>query len=204
MGEETVDQVERYVLRSEPLATTAAEISRELDLAKPDVLTALRTLEHMGRVESKETGAHSIAWWHTDRVKPVPPEHPAEHPDQAGFTEMIEERAPEYTRDRVDRDLELVDDVDDDLESALASWNPGRNVQERRERKRAGIEVLRWLRDDGEVSRRDVVDELYSELAIGDQSEDTFWRRVAKPALSNAADSGFVDASGRTYKWVGA
>lgn len=91
---ELVEEVEATLLRHDPVVSTGAELSRELDESKPAVLEALRILEYNDAAESASTGANAVAWWHAERVVPAPPEDPAEHPDQSGF----EDHAPREPR----------------------------------------------------------------------------------------------------------
>jgi len=237
MPTERLDRIERAILHHPDPVVSAPELASvdELeDLARRQVLDELRLLERAGDVGSKKVGGNAVAWYHRERVNPAPPRDPADHPDQRGLAETAAQRAhnaregdversglhEECNDDPVDgadrdRDLdrdqergELVDEIDADLERALGSWDPGRTRQERRERRRIGVAVLRWLRDrnDGkppEVTRADAVAELFDELALEGQSEDTWWRKCARPALNHAAESGLVDASGRTYEWIG-
>lgn len=215
MQPDRLERVEREILHHSDPVVTAPELADELeDMNRRDVLDDLRLLERSGSVESKPTGANAVAWWHTERVKPAPPRSPADHPDQLGFTDAAERLRDQDADDRdvdaehldADRDARpQLESLEPDLEDALAGWSPGRDSQQRRERRAAGVEVLRWLRDQPPVEhyRSDVVDALADQLALEGQSADTWWRKVARPALQHAAEAGLVDDSGRSYRWTG-
>jgi hypothetical protein len=62
------------------------------------------------------------------------------------------------------------------------------------------------LRDRGDpVTRSDIVDELSGDASVDGQSEDTWWRKTARPAIAKARDADLVTYhNGRkTYHWVG-
>lgn len=101
-----------------------------------------------------------------------------------------------------------VDATDDPLAAALESWSPGRDRDERAERRALGRDVLEWLRErDGHVSRSDITDALYPNLAVDpdEQSADTWWRKIARPALQAARDAGLVEyrEGYHDYRWIG-
>lgn len=196
-----LDAVEDALLRADPHVATAPEIAETLldetsqldSVADPrrEVYADLRLLERSGVVDSTETGSRSRAWWHIDRVRP-----PARHD--------VSEHTPE-PEPAVDADHDVDDDPSDVIDDALSDWRPGRSQNERASRRAAGVAVLEWLRDrdDGPVSREDVVRDTYPDLAPDDQSSDTYWRKTARAAFTQAADSGLVDDDGRTYEWLG-
>lgn len=98
--------------------------------------------------------------------------------------------------------------ADDPLAAALESCSPGRDREERAERRALGREVLEWLRErDDHVSRSDFEEALYPDLAVDPdaQSADAWWRRLARPALQAAADAGLVEyrEGHHDYRWVG-
>lgn len=207
MKDSRLDKVEKELLHHPDPVVKTTELAEELEgVGRRDVLDDLRLLEREGTAVSKSIGASAVAWWHVDRVVPAPPRDPADHPDQRGLAETTRAhnaRVSESTGSGSTFPNDgLSDGVNGDIEAALEGWDPGRSSQERRERRRVGAEVLRWLRDVGQpVSRSDVVTALYDTHSFDGQSEDAWWRKVARPALKCAAENGYVDDSGRKYGW---
>ena len=188
-----LDVVEDAILRADPPVVTAPELAEIVleesgvldDVGDPrrEVLSDLSILERDGVVESKRTGAHARAWWHTERVV-APPRDDVDQRDRESQLDAIES--------------------DPDLEEVLDGWDPGRSPEERRERLDAGLAVLEWLRDRGEpVSRADVIRSTHDELAPTGQSEDSYWRKTAREAFQRAAEKGLVEIDGRRYLWSG-
>lgn len=98
--------------------------------------------------------------------------------------------------------------VSDDLDGLLEDWNPGRTREEREQRRALGRQVLEWVREtEGHVSASDIKDALYPDLATDaeEQSEDTWWRKIARPALQAAVDDGLAEYRDgyHDYRWVG-
>lgn len=133
---------------------------------------------------------------------------------EARLEELEEEAIQEDLAADVDpepeqRDLQedLAVDDGDVVEELLDDWKPGRSQEEREERKDVGRAALELLIDDGgELERADFVDELLPEYDVEDQSEDTWWRKSARPAVTRAVDAGLVErhhGPPHTYEWVG-
>lgn len=219
---ERLDAVEDAILRADPPVVTAPEIA-EIVLEETDVYDDvgdprreayddLSLLERSGDVASKETGAHSRAWWHTDRVLDPPPRDdldldadpdddipPSYSPGERLADDLDRDRELEYTSD-----VDDVDETDPVLEDALDDWRPGRSREERVERVDSGLAVLEWLRDrGGAVRRADVLAETYDELAPASQSKDSYWRKTARPALQHAEDADLVRIESKEYEWLG-
>lgn len=92
------------------------------------------------------------------------------------------------------------------LEELLAGWSPGRDREEREQRRTLGRQVLEWLQEtEGYVSAADVKDALYPGLAYADESADTWWRKVARPPVQAAVDAGLAEyrEGYHDYRWLG-
>jgi hypothetical protein len=93
----------------------------------------------------------------------------------------------------------------DVLDGILEGW-PEPPAQKRGARRRAGRRVLKFLRDrDSGVTRSDIVNELADDVPVPNQSNDTWWRKSALPALKRARDDNavkFVEGS-KLWRWVG-
>ncbi|WP_152421231.1 hypothetical protein [Natronolimnohabitans innermongolicus] len=203
MKNDRLDRVEAAILHYPDPVVTAPELATHddlEDLERRQVLDELRLLERAGDVESKKVGANAVAWWHVDRVTPAPPRDPADHPDQCELEETVDVGG---RRDRVDGAGHL-EESDDELSAALEGWRPGRNREERRERREIGRAALEWLRSEsGARTRSDFVNALFESTSLDGQQEKTWWVRVVRPALDHASESGFVNGSTRTYEWIG-
>jgi len=193
-----VDDVADAIRSAEPHVTTGAELARELDEPKQDVLQALRTLEHVGDVASKETGANAIAWWATERVSP-----PTDHSDD----ELALGDQEDEPSDDVDGPSEPVPpidvDADETIDEVIQNWRPGRSADERGKRRREGREALMWLRSTGDpATATDFAEALYDDDS--EPSEDTWWRTWIRPALKQAVEANLVEYShGRhEYEWT--
>lgn len=217
---DSLDVVEDVIRSAESPVVTAPEVAEAVvetgsvydDVADPrrEAYADLELLERAGAVDSKQTGAHARAWWHTDRVRPAPDDHTDAEP--------VATDAPTPSIETPDEPAELEDlDATDmstdarnsngtgasDLEAALDGWRPGRSRAERLERVDVGVQLLEWLREqERAVRREDVLAETYDGLAIEGQSEDAYWRRTARPALKHAADEKLVSIDGRDYRWI--
>jgi hypothetical protein len=72
-GDVSLDEVEAALLTHPEPVVTVSDLTDELDCSDRHMLTLLRSLEYAGTVQSKQTGARAIAWWHTARVRsPLP------------------------------------------------------------------------------------------------------------------------------------
>ena len=209
MSEVDLEDVEAAMLRHEDPVVTAGELAEELPCSSRHVLDFLRLLERAGDVESKQTGARAVAWWHVERVLParVPPEeHPAqssldassglvdfserlEHPGEIDFEERLAQR------ENVDDDAGHQEESDDDdLVDELTDVEfPSSRTREE------CIEVVRaardYLRDVPSASMRDFVNDVLPEHPIGyevvtlDEGEryrGAWWRKVVRPGLEAA------------------
>lgn len=93
------------------------------------------------------------------------------------------------------------------LDDVLDEWSPGRTPGEREERRAVGRAVLEWLREDGGPASGSVFrDALLPEHAIEGQSETTWWRKTARPALKAAVDADLVEyrEGHHDYVWTAA
>lgn len=215
---ERLEAVEDAILRADPPVVTAPEIA-EVVLEESSVydsvgdprreaLADLSLLERSATVASKRTGARARAFWHTDRVRPPPTpvdEISTDADPALDAVDRPEPRQPDAVRvDHAGDAPGRARDVDDELEAALAEWDPGRSREERLERVEAGVAALEWLRrQPGPVRRADVVAETFDELAPGEQNEDAYWRKSVRPAYQHAADAGLVEIEGKSYEWTG-
>jgi len=74
------------------------------------------------------------------------------------------------------------------------------------ERAAIGSVALSWLQSrDGTVTASDFKAALYQQHQLEDESEDTWWRKNARPAITAARDADLVDFHGgkKTYEFVG-
>lgn len=193
---ELVEEVRRRVESHEPLVTTAAKLSRELDEPVPDVLAALRTLEHTGDVASAETGANAIAWWSTSRALPPNPT-PADHPDQGSLTDVAEDAdsadgveeadregaedtGADSERARASHDVEDDDGDDSDELAARVRTRLEHSNPKKRHAKRATLDVWRLLREHGSMRTADLKAELWEEYADHYGSERAMWESLSR------------------------
>ncbi len=209
MATDRLDAIEAEVKHHEDPVVSTREIVDAIDddVSRRTVLDDLRLLERADAVESKQTGAHAVAWWHVDRVTPAPPRSPADHPDQADLEDVAgdEDRdVQEGEPDEVDRvDGEELNRLGEMFADALDGWRPGRDLSEQAERREIGRKALDWLRDQEEdVRRQDVVAALYEATSVDGQGEDAWWRRTVRPAFKNALEQGYVENPGRRWRWV--
>jgi len=74
------------------------------------------------------------------------------------------------------------------------------------ERAAIGSVALSWLQSrDEPVTASDFKQALYESHQLDDESADTWWRKNARPAITEARDAGLVEYHDgkKTYRWVG-
>lgn len=176
-GGESYDDVVRRLLKE----------SRQLP--EPDIVDELREdlAARDARLDRLEDGLNR-ALDRVDELEDVVDQEPSD----GGIREVRkgvlddEERGRDQEPGGADRDV----DVDDVLEG----WLPGRNDEERRERRAAGRTALAWaLEQRAPVTAKRAKDELLPEHGLDDQSADTWWRKVARPALQRAVDAELLE-----------
>lgn len=177
---------------------TAPEIADHLDASRRTVHDRLRLLQASGDVESHEI-ARGRGWWATDLVHVGISKTPADSADARSTTRAS--RARESGAGSAHADAT-------EIEKALMAWTPGRNENDRRRRRQSGKRILEWLRDHApeRYQGQHIRSELADDLALDNQSPNTWWKKIALPALKHAADYGLVEyrEGHYDYRWTGA
>lgn len=90
------------------------------------------------------------------------------------------------------------------IEEITHVWEPGRNAEEREERRRNGRKILQWLREqEHAATKQDFIDDLHPQYCDAGAGQDSWWRRQVRPLLETAAEDGLVEERGRTWVWTG-
>ena len=181
---------------AEPLTT--AEVADAVGIAQRTALNKLNRLVDRGELATKKVGARARVWWIPADVQGA---------READATDSSTE-PPDRPGDAVEtRDGAHSGDVNPAaIDGVLEAWRPGRSADEREERRTVGRAVLAWLRDQEEpASATEFKEALYDEHGIEGQSPDTWWKKVARPALQEAEAAGLVtyEHGRHEYRWVG-
>lgn len=181
----TLDDVADALLGLDDPVAKAGEVADTVDCSRRHALDLLRLLERNGDVESKQIGGRAVAWWHTDRVLPArtPGEASEERrgtDPQRGESPDIDdsEPAPDLDDDRADAESQLAvtdAEIRQAVERAADHWDDAPDRHDAR--KQAAEAALRLIRDEGPLSRSDVIDALYADHSVDGQSERTWWRK---------------------------
>lgn len=165
--------------------------------------TARRKLEELyerGDVDRRKA-ARRVIYWRAEEAPPAAPgDEPAASTDADAEAETPTTESAELTSGVTDR---TAPPATDDL---LARWDPGRDREEREDRRVIGRQVLEWFREtEGYVSAADVKAVHYPELTYGDESADTWWRKLGRPPLKAAVDAGLAEyrEGYHDYWWLG-
>jgi len=170
-NEEAVIDVMEEENKANPL-----RIREQTGLGKGDINTALTRLTSAGWVRKITRGLYEFV----DDPRTESTEQTASH----------SESGPEYTT------------PSGGVEEALEGWKPGQGGEDTRMRREVGQQVLRWLEEhDGGARKSAFVDALYEETHLSGQNSDSWWETTARAALQYAAESGYVDDSGKKYRW---
>jgi len=164
--------------------------------------TARRKLEELyerGDVDRRKA-ARRVIYWRAEETAPASPDdEPAAGTDADAEAETPTTESAEPTDGVTDRTAPRADDL-------LAEWDPGRDREEREDRRAIGRQVLEWFREtEGYVSAADVKATLYPDLAYADESADTWWRKLGRPPLKAAVDAGLAEyrEGYHDYRWLG-
>lgn len=195
---ELVEEVEQTLLEHDPVVTTGAELSRELDESKAKIFDALQVLEYTGAAEYTSTGANSVAWWHTDRITPPPGQHPAEQ-ELDGLLEEIDDDQDDPVGE-VDQDP--LDGIEEHVRHALPTrGKSAEDVDAMLGAVRAAIEYIQEYREAGE---QDLERALYDEHSGPYGTEMSWYKRMLKPGLKaaiEADDLGLAAPESAGEKW---
>ena len=220
MTEVDLDDVESAMLRHDDPVVTAGDLADDLPCSSRHVLDLLRLLERAGDVESKQTGARAVAWYHVDRVRP--PIYPVdEHPDQAALDEAagptraeeisheVEQRdeavtAPARARGEevvdVDQEASAGDQEDVDEREQLRDALSGRGDTLER-RVDAVLRAREWLRENGPATKREVVSQLFDPETATYAVEDSWWERLVMAGWKALDDIEAPQAASPHAKW---
>jgi hypothetical protein len=218
--DDVLDALRAQVAEHDAPVATSAQVADRLDRERRRVLEDLRVLDRAGDVGSMKAGARARVWWpvrddsggcgYDDSAQvTVNDESHEDGPRATGTprpTDDTAEGSGGVTAEYRDEAALADQSPHDVVEDALADFEAGRTRDEREARQASARAALGWLQQHGRpASRADFVAEAYPEHGLDSQGEDTWWRKVARPALKCAADHGFVetDSSGRKYRWTG-
>jgi hypothetical protein len=179
---ELVEKVEETLLQADPLVTTGAELSRELDKKKSRIFDALRVLEYNGDAANTSTGANAVAWWHTDRV--VPPGGPGAA--REGLFEDMS-RPSVDDADPVASD-DLLEDVEEHVRHALPTR--GKSPDDVDAMLDAVRAALKYILEYEEAGQQDLERALYDDHSGPYGSTNSWYKRMLKPGLRAAIESG--------------
>lgn len=180
--------IEDAMRRAESPVLSAPQIAERIGKSSEWVRQHLMLLEREGAVGRQDVGARATAWWHRDRVcDPIVP--PAEHPDQSGLQEAVEQRGDQEDSDDRDGRRDVVA-AQTPESAARAVEVPGQGAKA--ERRREAVErVLAALRDRGPLD----ADELRSigfEDGVGYADRQSMWKNCLSPALGELRDREIV------------
>lgn len=111
----------------------------------------------------------------------------------------------ELEDDDEEQDAEDSTRARDAIDDALSGWTPGTAGADRQRRREIGRTVLETLRGNGPMSASDFKRELLPAELVDDEKPDSWWDRVALPALNEAKDAGVVEYQHgkHVYEWRG-
>lgn len=191
---EVRNALEEMVDQNDAPVATAPQIADRIDMDRRRVHERLKMLEVADAAGSMEVGARARVWWPADEDESTDERPTAPAAERARSTTPPSDGARERASDSPDADAD-----------ALDGWEPGRTQQDRSDRLAVGRELLAWLGEHGPAQRADVLEA--REDVDGDRddvTDDAWWRRLARPALKQAAENGYVDVeNGRVYEWTG-
>lgn len=198
------DVAEEMLAHPSPVVT-AGDLAAELDCSPRHALNLLRGLEAADVVESRETGARAVAWWHRDRVRPPNPdshddaERDAHEPRPVGETH----RDTHPDRDGGGGREQHDDEVREAVARAAEYWEDDDRLDDRRE---AALAVLDAVRESEHgLTKSEILDRFADEYAVEGQSEGTWWRRNlaegAEDADAPAPLQLVAEYSRGTHKW---
>jgi hypothetical protein len=84
---------------------------------------------------------------------------------------------------------------EDDLASILDGWRPGRSREEREARLASAEAVLEYVREEGLVTRADLLEDVYPEHGVESQSDETWWRTTARGQIDEGTGRGDTESS---------
>jgi len=181
--------------RAEPL--TASDVVDEMDIARRTAHNKLNALTERGVLETKKVGARGRVWWTPIRDSRDVHSKGVERSEPEGGRSY--ERTPEPAENE-----QQARETDATLDDALEGWKPGNGAKDTERRREIGRQALEWLREQPTpVQKADFESALYERTSLEDQGAKSWWVRVVRPGLDNAAEREYVDSSGRTYEWIG-
>jgi hypothetical protein len=195
-----IHEVERALLRARPAVVTAPQIADELDCSSEHVRQHLSALEAVEKAESLSAGARAKVYWHPSRTTP-PEQPPEDHPDQARLDHDpsggVEERGDQ------EASSDDQDDGQDDPVATLDLPGSGETLERRRDAVRA---CLQYLRREGSATKKEFIDNVFSENPAGYQSSGGWWNAIGAGVreVAEQRDELVAPSEGsRTYERVG-
>lgn len=185
-------EAETAMLEHPDPVVTAGELAEEMGCSSRHALDLLRSLEHVGDVESKDVGARAVAWWHVDRVRSPRTTQPqgdeerrvsegttVESPSEAHTAREKEQSKPPTESEIRDEVWEIVDEV-------ASGWEEDSRLENRR---LAAATALQYAIDHQGVGKSsDVLEEIREKYPVEGQNEETYWRQNIRDILQKVGE----------------
>lgn len=203
-----LDAVERAIREHHDPVVTAGELAEPLDCSSRHILDLLRLLERSGAVESKQTGARAVAWWHVERVRP-PRSHEGtmnEQPtnDEGAANERQgndvvrpTEPASESPTEPEENEIDTTDEIEQAVDAAAEQWDdPPERMEQRKQAARAVLAAIR----EQPLSKSEIIEEVEPQHSVEGQSKRTWWRKNLSECSPSPLKT-LAEYSNSTKKW---
>lgn len=193
----SLERIEHAVKSHPDPVVTVGDVVEHVDADVSDTHARqqMRVLEASGALGSKDVGARAVAWWHSGRVM-GPATDPADHPDQAGLDDLEADSDP-HSGER--------DDGTDD-EQLGPDWLPETppSTVHRSLFVDAAEAIVKHVRETGGTSKSEAEEALHDEFHAGyGANARTWWRRVARPVMSEHPDVESPPQGASRWTWSG-
>jgi len=173
----------------------SSDVAEQYKITTEAARQKLAELYDRGDVDRRKAGGTTL-WWHTG-------DEPITEDERAGDATATD-TSPEPSTREPERDLEEPDPLE------AVDFPAGRDREECREAVYAARE---YLREEGRASKREIVESVMPEHALGYDVPDlddgtryrgAWWRRVVKPGLQALEDVEKPPPGGSDWRYTGA